>query len=170
MGLDMYLEGRRYFSKHDYNMGDYSQPPTIAEGYAEVLEAADLVGMDDPDGHAGLEVRFPVGYWRKVNAVHGWFVRELANGVDECQPIWVSREQLGKLKVLCQLVLSVPVRAEEFLPPRAGFFFGGYELDEWYFDGLIRTIDIIDRALALPDEIDFIYQRSEEHTSELQSH
>jgi hypothetical protein len=42
-----------------------------------------------------------VGYWRKANAIHGWFVRELANGVDECQPIHVSRENLVVLRQLC---------------------------------------------------------------------
>ena len=47
-----------------------------------------------------------VGYWRKANAIHGWFIRELANGVDECQPIFVSRDNLATLRELCVKALS----------------------------------------------------------------
>lgn len=42
--------------------------------------------------------REEIGYWRKANAIHGWFVRNCAEGVDECQPIAVSREQLEALR------------------------------------------------------------------------
>ena len=47
-----------------------------------------------------------VGYWRKANAIHGWFVRELANGVDECQVIEVPRARLEELRGLCLKTLS----------------------------------------------------------------
>ena len=39
-----------------------------------------------------------IAYWRKANAIHGWFVRNCADGVDECQPIAVSREALNHLR------------------------------------------------------------------------
>ena len=46
-----------------------------------------------------------VGYWRKANAVHGWFVRECANGVDECQEIPVSKIKLLELQAQCLIAL-----------------------------------------------------------------
>jgi len=141
-----------------------------------------------------------LGYWRKANAVHGWFVRECANNVDECQEIFVSREQLSKLRSDCNDALATRENAtpndennvifrqppnsgqelidyimentkaqseligttivKEPLQPIAGFFFGSLEKDEWYYDGLLETIDIIDKALALGDDWQVIYQAS----------
>jgi hypothetical protein len=46
-----------------------------------------------------------VGYWRKANAVHGWFVRECADGVDECQEIPVSKIKLLELQAQCLIAL-----------------------------------------------------------------
>lgn len=48
------------------------------------------------------DINVQVGYWRKVNSVHGWFVRECADGVDDCRPVSVSREKLYKLRDLCK--------------------------------------------------------------------
>ena len=46
-------------------------------------------------GHEG--VCEGVAYWRKANAIHKFFVDELAGGVDECQRIDVSKSQLEEL-------------------------------------------------------------------------
>jgi hypothetical protein len=46
-----------------------------------------------------------VGYWRKANAIHGWFVRECGNNVDECQEIPVSMIKLLELQALCLTAL-----------------------------------------------------------------
>lgn len=142
-----------------------------------------------------------IGYWRKANAVHGWFVRECADGVDECQEIFVSREQLLQLRSDCNnalanretatpnnaegRVISQPigsgqdimdfimenmkveqqkigtaVLSDDPLAPTPGFFFGSYEKDEWYYNDLMETIDIIDKAIALGDGWQVIYQAS----------
>ena len=50
--------------------------------------------------------------------------------------------------------------SDDPLAPTAGFFFGSTEKDEWYYEGLLETIDIIDRALALNDGWEIIYQAS----------
>lgn len=142
-----------------------------------------------------------IGYWRKANAVHGWFVRECANNVDECQEIFVSREQLLKLRSDCNnalanrenavpnnednVIIKQPIESgqdlaqfimdnmmkernkvgttlvsDDPLQPTAGFFFGSTEKDEWYYNDLMETIDIIDKALALGDGWQVIYQAS----------
>ena len=100
-----------------------------------------------------------VMYWRKANAIHGWFVNELGGGVDECQQIHVTRDNLIDLRNLCFEAMSVPAgstmekHAEEVLPPTSGFFFGSSEIDDWYFEDLKQTIEGIDRVLAnLPEE------------------
>ena len=46
-------------------------------------------------GHEG--VCEGVAYWRKANAIHKFFVDELAGGVDECQRIDISKSQLEEL-------------------------------------------------------------------------
>ncbi len=66
-----------------------------------------------------------------------------------------------ELRALCEEVLDNPDKAKELLPPAQGFFFGTYEIDEWYFEGLRVTRAIMDKALALPDEeFDFYYRAS----------
>ena len=161
MGLDMYLEGRRYFSRNDYNFSDWSQKPTISEAYSEIMEAADLVGMDAEDG-IGVEVRFTVGYWRKANQIHDWFVQNVQDGVDECQEAWVSREQLQELVDICKTVLADLSKAEELLPTRSGFFFGGTDYDDWYKGDLEFTAERLEKILADPAfaKCDFYYQSS----------
>jgi len=50
--------------------------------------------------------------------------------------------------------------AQEFLPTRPGFFFGGTDYDDSYVWHLDNTLTQLDRALAMPDEWQFIYQSS----------
>lgn len=166
MGLDMYLNGNIYTSRNDWKAFDslpYEEQTLdsvpVTPAFQAIAEAAGVADFVDNDS-VGLSVSFTAGYWRKQNAIHNWFVNKLANGVDECQEMYVSREDLEHLKTLCQLVLTVPVRAEEILPTGAGFFFGSTDYDEWYFRGLEKTIGIIDRCLSMPDHISFSYQAS----------
>lgn len=42
-----------------------------------------------------------VGYWRKANQVHKWFVENVQNNVDDCGEYSVSFEQLNELLSLC---------------------------------------------------------------------
>ena len=62
---------------------------------------------------------------------------------------------------LCKEVLINKDRAEELLPVQAGFFFGGYEYDEWYFQYLKNTVEMIDKLLKeVPEDWDFYYRSS----------
>lgn len=96
----------------------------------------------------GLEI----GYWRKANQIHNWFVENIQGGIDDCGDYPVTISQLDELKTLCQEVLDDKSKAEELLPTRAGFFFGSIEYDDYYFDELIDTIRIIDN-IKNDDEI-----------------
>lgn len=88
-----------------------------------------------------------VGYWRKVNAIHKWFVDNVQGGVDDCGEYKVTAEQLIQLYNVCNEVLNDHSLAESLLPTYPGFFFGTYEYDDWYYSELEDTIKIIDNIL-----------------------
>ena len=45
-----------------------------------------------------------VGYWRKANQIHNWFVENVQNGVDDCGAYEVNEYQLQELLDLCEEV------------------------------------------------------------------
>ena len=159
MGLDMYLYIEKYVGRNDYSRNNQDFSVSIRpefQALTEVLGTDTLIRQDDWTGYT---VQIPVGYWRKANAIHGWIVNECANGVDECQRIYVPREKAQELVDWCKMTIANPDKADEFLPPVAGFFFGGYEIDEWYLQSIQKTIDIFEPLLA-SDEADSIYYQA----------
>ncbi len=160
MGLDMYLYVEEYVSRKDYEkkdeQGEYADSTQFV-AIAKELRAGKYL---DENSWTGLTVNVPVGYWRKANAIHGWFVDNCADGVDECQPIRVSREDLEVLLENCQAVLSSPKSAEKVLPPQSGFFFGSTEVDKYYLEDLRYTVKLIKKLLADTKLDSVIYQAS----------
>ena len=167
MGLDQYLYRREY-------VGGWDWKTVETDGREKALydNIIDYLGIDSVEASPHAHIDVCVAYWRKANAVHGWFVNNLANGVDECQPIHVTRQDLVDLREACESVLCVPTNvtgrledtvAEAGLQPTPGFFFGSYDLDEWYMNDLELTVKQIDAILATVKEtdwVDFIYQAS----------
>jgi len=154
MGLDQYLSASEYISRWDYSP-EYDRSEN--ELFSQIVSQ---FGVEvDPSGFAGLSIDFPMGYWRKSNQIHNWFVENLADGVDECQKIFVNRESLENLRDLCNQVLADNSLAKDLLPTGAGFFFGSLEYDEYYFSDLKQTVEIIDRCLASKFDY-FDYQAS----------
>lgn len=103
-----------------------------------------------------------VGYWRKVNAVHNWFVENAQHGVDDCGYYEVPEYLLEELLNLCRdIKASVSyvngnkvvdqLVASEYLPTRSGFFFGDTSYDEWYLKGIDDTIEILSEVLTSTD-------------------
>ena len=88
-----------------------------------------------------------VAYWRKFNALHGWFINNCGGGVDECQDISVDEEKLKELLETLKEVSSNSTKADELLPPTQGFFFGSDEVDEYYKEEVNSTIKIIEDLL-----------------------
>lgn len=160
MGLDMYLEARKYVSKAEYH---HDADPTITEDYKKVRSFFPA-WAEDEDNFAGANVSMNIGYWRKANQIHNWFIQNCADGVDECQPIYVSDEKLSDLLDMVEalLVSRNSTSAKFVLPPASGFFFGSTEIDEFYWDDLARTKVILERALRLMREesCSIIYQAS----------
>lgn len=163
MGLDMYLEARKYVSKIDNKATTDYDNPVLTENYKMVLELFPENANEYSD-FAGAEVSLNIGYWRKANAIHGWFVENCAAGVDECQPIHVNPDKLRELRAIAEHLLENRTEAEarKHLAPAQGFFFGTYEIDEWYWNDLERTKKILDKAITLAEDNDcgIVYQAS----------
>lgn len=108
-------------------------------------------------------ITLQVGYWRKANAIHKWFVDNVQEGVDDCGRYYVSKDDLRNLLGLVNQVLADHSKAEELLPSTSGFFFGGTDYDEWYFDSLENTKTILEEALkeeVLKTPGDYYYHSS----------
>ena len=161
MGLDMYLYADKYVSAWDH-AGDKEK-----KAYKAIAKAAGLGGIRC-DGSPHLNVRICVGYWRKCNAIHAWFVRNCAKGVDDCKPMYVDREKLTELRELCKTAfchveVGAIAEAQATLPPQSGFFFGDTEVNEYYQDEMKYTANLIDEVLDTKDGLDgvsFYYQAS----------
>jgi hypothetical protein len=88
-----------------------------------------------------------IGYWRKANAIHKWFVDNVQNGNDDCEQYNVSPEKIKELLNVCQAVLKNPAEANKLLPTASGFFFGETDYGDGYLDDLDQTVKILDEAL-----------------------
>lgn len=151
MGLDMYLTAKKYLW-HD-------KDAELASDIAEKLGV-----KADPERRfngsslvvKGIEV--DAMYWRKANAIHGWFVENIQDGEDDCREYYVDREQLEQLRDLCADILEHPdAERDSDLEPTEGFFFGSTEKDEYYYDDLRNTVEGINRALTLDPSFSFYY-------------
>jgi len=95
MGLDMYLYRQTYVKYWKHN-GD--------ENYEiKITKKGKPVTNIDPKKIAYIEEE--IFYWRKANQIHKWFIDNCADGVDECQRIYVYSSQLKKLMNVCEQVL-----------------------------------------------------------------
>lgn len=93
-----------------------------------------------------------IGYWRKANAIHNYFVRTCQDGIDDCRETQVDDETLTDLLNACKNILKAKKEnwpelkdmIKEALPPTSEFFSGSTEIDEWYFKDLENTVKIIE--------------------------
>lgn len=86
MGLDMYLHAEKYY-------------------HGKAAEGAWKKKSE----------RYDAGYWRKHPNLHGYIVQEFAEGVDECQEIELSADNIRQI---------IKASKENALPYTTGFFFG----------------------------------------------
>jgi hypothetical protein len=137
MGLDQYLNKRIYIGANyehrnisgEINLKADNKPIEInLKNVSEIVEQ--------------------VGYWRKANQIHAWMVANIQKGVDNCGNYYFDSKKRKELYDLCKRVLADRLLASELLPPQDGFFFGGTELDEYYFNDLEDTIQILEPTLG----------------------
>lgn len=153
MGLDMYLYAEKNVSGYSF------QPEQEQEQYREVINAVNASFADFNSPNA--EVKITVSYWRKANAIHDWFVRNVQEGNDNCNKYWVSRDKLKELRDLCVEVTKHRDKAENLLPTTDGFFFGGTDYNEYYYSDIKETATRITQLLnSVPEAWEFYYQSS----------
>jgi hypothetical protein len=153
MGLDMYLYASKYTSPAEW------RPEDERKKFKDILKAIDGEKFVDTD-LPSIVIDLKVGYWRKANQIHQWFVDNVQSGEDNCAEYYVDRDKLKELRDLCKLALKDKGKAEELLPTQSGFFFGSTEIDEWYFQDVNATIEIINKCLEMDDTWTFKYQSS----------
>jgi len=141
MGLDMYLDKRTYVKQWDHI--DEAKQYKV-----EVTRGGEPTNIDPKKVKYIIE---EAGYWRKANAIHKWFVDNCQDGVDDCRDAYVERRNLQTLLDLCRIVIIDKSKAEQLLPSTSGFFFGNTEYDEWYYNDIQNTIEILEKALEDED-------------------
>jgi len=150
MGLDMYLT--KHTSVISFYLSSTNQPERKLK----------ITGMPGVNEEKVVQIVEEAAYWRKCNAIHGWFVENVQEGNDNCRTyhVEVSGENCKSLSTLlkiCEGIWSCYLKnknnhgqpnemakqfAEENLPNTEGFFFGGKGYDKDYFEWQIKpTID-----------------------------
>lgn len=140
-------------------------------------------GLFFPTQEGDEKMRLSVGYWRKANAVHKWFVNNAQGGNDDCKEYEVATADLEKLRGICEGIITkatecgvahenvdfeaeLPAALQEYcasvLPSSSGFFFGGTEYDGYYLWQVFNTQKIIDTALSLIEH-NYLYTWNENH-------
>jgi hypothetical protein len=164
MGLDMYLTATKRVDKINWKtiQGDnklsLDSPEAIEPQFSNLMELTQLT--DVATDIYGASVQVTCAYWRKANQIHNWFVTNIQEGIDNCREYYVSQDQLKQLLAVCEK--SLKERNPNLLPPTEGFFFGGTDVDQYYWKDIKDTIEQLNRLLALPDisELAFSYQSS----------
>jgi hypothetical protein len=101
MGLDMYLEkcNRKVWGYKDFDLD--AMKLDKPELYQELKPLVYRRGSERFQWESFFE---EVGYWRKANAVHQWFVKNVQGGIDNCQRYEVHKDQLEKLLEICKTI------------------------------------------------------------------
>jgi hypothetical protein len=134
MGLDMYLYRKTYVKNWD-STNKWEVNITVG-GKPTYIDPEKITYITEE-----------VGYWRKANAVHKWFVDNVQNGNDDCGEYYVSPEKMEELLNLCQAVLNNPSESSQHLPTASGFFFGNTEYNSYYLDDINQTVKVLTEAL-----------------------
>ena len=149
MGLDMYLEKRTDVRHWSFQKEEEQFEVVVKKGgvtYPKINPKNVTTIVEE------------VGYWRKANQIHRWFVENVQDGVDNCGEYFVSKADLQSLLDVCLAVKLDHSQAEELLPAASGFFFGNTDYDEWYYNDIDHTIVILKEALS--DDASYYYSSS----------
>jgi len=152
MGLDMWLVRETYVGaeyEHRRVTGVVDITVDTGTGSEEKLDV-DFSKISSISEH--------VGYWRKANAIHNWFIEECAHGEEDTMRVYVPKEKLHELYNLCDLVLKGSVTQDGQL--HAGTSYSNGEVKELYEPGQI----IVNQELAeslLPTTSGFFFGSTE---------
>lgn len=176
MGLDMYLY--RTKKVDGLEVEDYDKIDNAISNVDEFIDIENSMSADEyKPAYAELNevviqrgktfiwssIFEDIGYWRKANQIHNFFVQECQNGIDECQLSIITKDKLEDLLDRCKRAMKLKKiylndgiikdgqGLETFLPTSSGFFFGGTEFNEWYFEDIAETKKLITKVLKETD-------------------
>jgi len=99
-----------------------------------------------------------LGYWRKANAIHAYFTRDLEDGEDNMRRVYLKKKDLVDLQERCMKVIAGgPDDAKVWLPTKGGFFWGSQDYDEYYLKDIQDTLDIVSEVLNDWKQTDRVY-------------
>jgi hypothetical protein len=153
MGLDMYLSKKTYVQNWSHMTPDKRHSVTVKCGGVDVPHIK-------PERVSYIEEQ--IHSWRKANQIHRWFVENVQGGMDNCEEYFVSRDNLRDLLHECRQVIAKPDHSSEILPTVEGCFFGSTAYDEFYFQDIKETAEMLEKVLAEEPEnqCDFYYRSS----------
>jgi hypothetical protein len=96
MGLDMHLYRKHYVKNWDHMRPEERHAVSILKNGKPTSIKPERI----------CHITEEVGYWRKANAIHRWFVENVQDGSDDCNEYYVSREKLQELLSLCKRVIE----------------------------------------------------------------
>lgn len=96
MGLDMYLHRKKYVGAN-FEHRNVTGEIRIKVGNQDLPIDFKKVSYIEEE----------VGYWRKANAIHNWFVNNVQDGKDDCKDYYVELSQLKELLDKCKEVKSI---------------------------------------------------------------
>lgn len=160
MGLDMYLQRRKnmlqqeFTDAHDDKVSGviYWRKANAIHKY--FVDHGTLENMGKPDvGYYDINKEHLLSLIEKITAIlDGEKHKEVETYFDIAKMEEVSQEVEYNLNK--ELAL-------ELLPTESGFFFGSTDYNIWYYQDLVRTLDLIKKELAaVPDQETWYYYAS----------
>ena len=101
MGLDMYLSRKKYVGAN-YEHRQVKGEIKINIGDKELPIDFNKVSYIEEE----------VGYWRKANQIHNWFVENCQDGVDNCSEYWIPLKKLEELLNICKEIKEKAILKE----------------------------------------------------------
>lgn len=160
------LAAKNYTCKEWCGVDEEDLPPASYINFYRQYYKTSYSDWDTEHKYGYDSIKEMVGYWRKANAVHNWFVENVQDDVDDCKyHREVTKDDLRELYDICHEIvcnstliptengmrIEDPSTAERLLPSCSGFFFGGTEYDEYYLHDVRKTMEIIEKVVRTTD-------------------
>ncbi len=93
-----------------------------------------------------------IAYWRKANQIFGYLEKKVAlgNNLENCKTYEVTPSMF--LEFYDDLVQARLSRDTSLFPTTEGFFFGSTEVDKYYWDTLLDSIDMLAEEVKIIKE------------------
>jgi hypothetical protein len=89
---------------------------------------------------------------RKENHIHRAVEEITGETIENCDYLFLTKRHVELLVSKLNAVSADHTRAAELLPPQDGFFFGGTDINEWYFRDIEEELEAFEDILEGWDE------------------